>query len=102
MLSTDAGRIRRVARSELRHCGLEYGARLARFVAGLPIDAPEPGHRPILDSLERLVPGEALLINVDHDPEPLLQIVKLDHPSTYAWEPLLEGPARWVGLITRR
>lgn len=94
--------IPRRARLELQHCGLERGNRLARFGAGLPIEAPEHGHRPILDSLARLGPGEAVLVNVDHDPDPLVQIVELDHPSMYAWEPLLEGPARWMGLITRR
>ncbi len=102
MLSANAMRIPRMAKRELEHCGLEYGARLARFVAGQPIEAPQPGRRPILDALEELAPGESILVNVDHDPNPLLQIAELDHPSAYAWEPLLEGPVRWVGLITRR
>jgi uncharacterized protein (DUF2249 family) len=93
-------------RLELRHCALEHSdmfpslsgsPRRLRPAAGADI-----GHLPILDAIAELLPGEAVRISVDHDPEPLLQIVETNNPAVYAWEPLVEGPTRWVGLIRRR
>lgn len=93
------------AKLELRHCALEYGGLVpslpGRQNAFLPADVSQIGHRPILDAIASLLPGEAVRINVDHDPEPLLHIIEANDPARYAWEPLLEGPDRWVGLIKR-
>ncbi len=92
------------AKVEIDHCGLERGAgSFLDRTTGRPASLPlAPGHRPILDAIERLQPGEAIRINVDHDPEPLLELVEVTAPGRYGWEPLLEGPQRWVGLVTRR
>lgn len=89
---------------ELRHCAVEHdgGVLLGRTAARRARRAFVPGHRPILDAIEGLQPGEAVRINVDHDPEPLLGIIEETAPAQFAWEPLLEGPDRWVGLIRRR
>lgn len=92
------------AKLEVHHCGLERdpGSFLDR-ATGRPAPLPlAPGHRPILDAIEGLLPGEAVRINVDHDPEPLLELVEISAPGKYGWEPLLEGPERWVGLLRRR
>ncbi len=92
------------AKLEVHHCGLERdaGAFLDR-ATGRPASLPlAPGHRPILDAIEGLPPGEAIRINVDHDPEPLLELIEATAPGRYGWEPLLEGPERWVGLLRRR
>lgn len=92
------------AKLEARHCGLEPGAlRLRDGASARPSSlALAPGHRPILDALDGLLPDEAIRINVDHDPSPLLEFVELTAPGRYGWEPLLEGPRRWVGLLRRR
>ncbi len=92
------------AKLELRHCGFEHdrGFVLDR-VAGRPSTlALASGHRPILDAIEELLPGEAVRVNVDHDPEPLLELIETTAPGRYAWEPMLQGPDRWVGLVRRR
>ncbi len=61
------------------------------------------GERPIraLSFLEKMTPGEALLIVNDRDPNPLLQEIKstLDKGYTY-WIPE-EGPEIWRILISR-
>lgn len=92
------------AKLEVRHCGLEPDARASRGTrSGRSSSlALAPGHRPILDALDGLLPGEAVRINVDHDPSPLLEFVELTAPGRYGWEPLREGPRRWVGLLRRR
>lgn len=89
---------------ELHHCGLEHDAgSFLDHETGRPSPlALAPGHRPILDAVEGLVPGEAIRVNVDHDPEPLLELMETIAPARYGWEPMLEGPDRWVGLIRRR
>ncbi len=87
-----------------RHCALEHStvfpALSGRTLS--PAQAAEIGHRPILEALAALRPGEAIRIDVDHDPEPLLRIIESSHPAAFAWEPMLTGPNRWVGLIRRR
>ncbi len=61
------------------------------------------GNRPVSarSFLEKMTPGEALLIVNDRDPEPLLQAIKptLDKGYTY-WIPE-EGPEIWRILISR-
>lgn len=92
------------AKLEVRHCGLEPDAPPSpRGSLGCHSSlALAPGHRPVLDAIEGLAPGEAIRINVDHDPSPLLDFVELTAPGRFAWEALLEGPDRWVGLLRRR
>lgn len=92
------------AKLEARHCGLETPADSLRVGSRAlrPPLALAAGQRPILDAIEGLLPGEAIRINVDHDPSPLLEFVELTSPGRFAWEPLLEGPDRWVGLLRRR
>ncbi len=64
------------AKLEVHHCGLERGTGSFDRATGRPVPLPlAPGHRPILDAVEGLLPGEAIRINVDHDPEPLLEVV---------------------------
>ncbi len=96
------------AKLELQECGIKHRGRVpfpagelypARGTRLLSADAR---HRPVFDAIDRLQPGEAIRLNVDHDPAPLLEIVASKHPGRYSWEPLLEGPARWVGLLRRR
>lgn len=92
------------AKAEARHCGLEPDAGPPCSTGGglRSSLALGPGRRPVLDAIDGLLPGEAIRINVDHDPSPLLEFVEVTAPGHYGWEPLLEGPERWVGLLRRR
>ena len=89
---------------ELRHCALEHSGVFPALGDRplVPIEADEVGHRPIVEALERLLPGEAIRINVDHDPGPLLDTIWTRDPDAFTWEPLTVGPNRWIGVLRRR
>jgi len=57
------------------------------------------GH--IVGTFERLVPGEALEIVVDHDPAPLRQRFAVDRPGASAWTYLERGPDVWRVRVQR-
>lgn len=81
------------AKEDFVGCGLEHRS-------GTPRIPADDG--PVLRAIDRLAPGEAVRLSLDHDPGPLLDIVAARHPGRYGWEPVFEGPARWVGLVRRR
>jgi uncharacterized protein (DUF2249 family) len=89
---------------ELRHCALEHSGVFPALGDRplMPIKADEIGHRPILEAAEHLLPGEAIRINVDHNPGPLLDTIWTRDPDAFTWEPLALGPDRWVGVLRRR
>ncbi len=72
-------------------CGIEPTSGRARE---LPFE-------PVFRAADRLAPGEALRLSVDHDPEPLLEALDASRPFQFHWEPLLDGPARWAGMLRR-
>jgi uncharacterized protein (DUF2249 family) len=72
-------------------CGIEPAAGRTRR---LPFE-------PVFRAADRLAPGEALRLSVDHDPEPLLEALDAARPYQFRWEPHLEGPAHWTGLLRR-
>ncbi len=88
----------------LRHCALEHSGVLPvlRNRPLAPIHPDEIGHRPIVEALAGLLPGEAIRIDVDHDPGPLLDTIWTADPNAFIWEPLALGPVRWIGLLRRR
>lgn len=75
----------------LEGCGIEPDADRAHR---LPFER-------VFRAADWLAPGEALRLTVDHNPEPLLAALDAARPLQFAWEPLLEGPDRWSGLLRR-
>jgi uncharacterized protein (DUF2249 family) len=57
------------------------------------------GH--IVATYERLLPGEALEIVVDHDPAPLRQRFAVTRPGESAWAYLESGPRVWRVRVKR-
>lgn len=78
-----------------------------RAAAGSELDVRSlphgPGrHQAIFGRLDRLAPGEALVIVNDHDPQPLHYQIDAAWPDTFDWHYQLRGPDEWRIAITRR
>ena len=67
-------------------------------VASLP---PGTCGRTIVATYERLLPGEALEIVVDHDPAPLRQRFAVERPGESDWSYLEFGPRVWRVRVKR-
>ena len=82
------------------------GPPVAVMLDGCGIEATD-GHagqlpfEPVFRAADRLGPGEALRLSVGHDPEPLLEALDAARPFQFHWEPLLDGPVHWTGLLRR-
>lgn len=59
-------------------------------------------HGTIFGLLGRLVKGQALVITVDHDPQPLRYQADAIHPGEFSWEYLEKGPAVFRIAIRRQ
>lgn len=59
-------------------------------------------HRTIFALLDRLAPGEALVIVNDHDPLPLRYQVQALWPEAFDWEYRESGPRTWRVAVRRR
>jgi len=79
------------AAAEFTTCGVERDAHESR-----------PPFESIFEAADGLAPGRAVRLALDHDPEPLLEVLEARSPGRFRWEPLLSGPVRWVGLIRRQ
>ncbi|HEU0242780.1 MAG TPA: DUF2249 domain-containing protein [Candidatus Limnocylindrales bacterium] len=77
---------------ELTGCGIERDADPARH----------PPYESVFRALDRLSADQTIRLTVDHDPEPMLEALDAARPAQFAWEPLMNGPVRWVGIIRRR
>jgi len=58
-------------------------------------------HQTIFNVLPRLAAGQALVITVDHDPQPLRFQLNALHPGQFGWEYLDRGPDIWQVAIRR-
>lgn len=58
-------------------------------------------HQTIFTVLPRLAAGQALVITVDHDPQPLRYQLDALHPGQFGWEYLDRGPEVWQVAIRR-
>jgi uncharacterized protein (DUF2249 family) len=67
-------------------------------VASLP---PGACGRHLVASYERLLPGEAMEIVVDHDPTPLRQRFAVERPGQSDWAYLAFGPREWRVRVKR-
>ncbi len=77
---------------ELRACGIEADVDRTR----------RPPYEAVFRALDSLAVDETARISVDHDPEPLLEALDAARPGEFVWEPLLQGPMRWVGVLRHR
>ena len=59
-------------------------------------------HQTIFNVLPRLAAGQALVVTVDHDPQPLRYQLDALHPGEFGWEYLDRGPNVWQVAIRRR
>lgn len=56
---------------------------------------PRFKHSTIYDRLDKLGPGQSLVIVNDHDPRPLRYQLDAEHPDAFQWLYLEEGPETW-------
>ena len=58
--------------------------------------------RAVLDSFDRLEPGQTLVVFTDHDPQPLLRHFQKDRPGLFEWTPQESDPTLWRTELFRR
>ena len=76
---------------------------VATIVAVIDVASLPPGAcgRTIVTTYERLLPGEAMEIVVDHDPAPLRQCFAVERPGEADWACLESGPRLWRVQVKR-
>ena len=69
----------------------------------LNVTALEPRlkHPRIFEEFDSLTPGDAFIINNDHDPKPLYYQMLAERGQTFRWEYLGNGPEVWKVKITK-
>ena len=69
----------------------------------LNVTALEPRlkHPRIFEEFDSLTPGDAFIINNDHDPKPLYYQMLAERGQTFRWEYLENGPEVWKVKITK-
>ncbi|MCC6238140.1 MAG: DUF2249 domain-containing protein [Dehalococcoidia bacterium] len=60
---------------------------------------PRERHPLIFATFDRLAPGEAFVLINDHEPKPLYYQFQAERAGEVQWEPLEDGPERWVVRI---
>lgn len=75
----------------------------ATIVEVIDVTSLPPGTcgKHIVATYERLLPGEALEIVVDHDPAPLRQRFAVERPGESDWVYLEFGPRAWRVRVKR-
>jgi uncharacterized protein (DUF2249 family) len=63
---------------------------------------PRDKHPSIFGMFDSLAPGEAMILINDHDPKPLRYQLIAEHPDTFEWTFLEEGPMVWRVRIDRK
>lgn len=56
----------------------------------------------VLESFDRLEPGQTLRVLTDHDQHPLLKHLSSDRPGIFEWTPIETGPGLWCTDLFRR
>lgn len=64
--------------------------------------APRDKHPSIFHMFDTLAKGEAMILTNDHDPKPLRYQLLAEHPDTFEWTYLSEGPDIWRVRIDRK
>lgn len=63
---------------------------------------PRERHPLVFSTLGGLLPGAALELVNDHDPQPLYHQLQAQAPGSFEWAYLEQGPDTWRVQITRR
>lgn len=53
---------------------------------------PHLKHKVIFETFDKLVPGQAMLLVNDHDPQPLHYQFQLERKGAFSWEYIERGP----------
>ena len=64
-------------------------------------EIPARRHQLIFETFHGLQPGSAFELVNDHDPKPLYYQFEAEHPGTFSWDYLEEGPQVWRVRIGR-
>jgi len=64
--------------------------------------APRDKHPSIFNMFDALAAGEAMILTNDHDPKPLRYQLLAEHPDTFEWTYLAQGPDVWRVRIDRK
>lgn len=64
--------------------------------------APRERHPRIFAAFDALEPGQAIELQNDHDPRPLMYQFAHERPGRFTWDPIEEGPDVWRIRIGRR
>jgi regulator of cell morphogenesis and NO signaling len=62
---------------------------------------PRLKHPAIFEKFDALSPGEAFIINNDHDPKPLYYQLLAERGQVFVWDYLEKGPKTWQVKITK-
>lgn len=62
---------------------------------------PAQRHGMIFAAFDQLVPGEAMLLVNDHDPESLRYEIEYCHGDVFTWAAVEQGPETWQVRIGR-
>ena len=65
-------------------------------------EPPARRHELIFDTYHDLRAGEGFVLVNDHDPKPLWYQFEAEHPGTYSWDYLEQGPEVWRVEISKR
>jgi uncharacterized protein (DUF2249 family)/quercetin dioxygenase-like cupin family protein len=63
---------------------------------------PRDRARRIFATVDALLPGEALRMIINHDPQAVLRELAAVHRSEMVWERERDGPDEWIVLISKR
>lgn len=63
---------------------------------------PRLKHPAIFEKFDALLPGEAFIINNDHDPKPLYYQLLAERGQIFTWDYLEKGPETWQVKIAKK
>ncbi|MDR3694778.1 iron-sulfur cluster repair di-iron protein [Mucilaginibacter sp.] len=63
---------------------------------------PRLKHPTIFEKFDALLPGEAFIINNDHDPKPLYYQLLAERGQIFTWDYLEKGPETWQVKIAKK
>ncbi|MGH2390832.1 MAG: DUF2249 domain-containing protein [Chloroflexota bacterium] len=71
------------------------------FVLDVRTIPPPQRHPRIFEALDKLAPGQELLLMNDHEPKPLRYQIQATQPESFDWDPRQTGIHEWTVRIRR-